>query len=275
MRADPESSWKAVLLIYAIDGALLGLFMIAVGVFSSALYAPDSPLHDFIPGALARNAVMGLGMGLTAFALITSPWGGRSGAHMNPAVTLAFLRLGRIRARHAAGYIAAQFLLGWLATVFIGYVVGPWFTGDPVRFAATMPGAWGAPAAFIAEFAMTFAMMMTILTVTNTKRFARYTVGFAGLLLFLYITFEAPVSGMSINPARTLASAIPSGEHRAIWLYFTAPIAGGLLAAEVFARGSCFPAAHCCKLNHQRREHCIHCRGDGPIDFDAHKNNPS
>ena len=70
--------------------------------------------------------------------------------------------------------------------------------------------------------------------VTNTPSIARYGGLFAGTLVFLYITFEAPLSGMSINPARTAASALPSGIWTGGWIYFVAPVLGMLLAAQVF-----------------------------------------
>lgn len=257
-------------LLYATDGALLGLFMISVGLFGSLLFAPASPVDDLIPAVLPRRALMGLAMGMTAITLVYSPLGARSGAHMNPAVTLAYLRLGRIRPGHAAGYIAAQFIFGLLGIALASAIIGPWFTGDPVHYAPTVPGPWGPFAAFAAEAAMAFVLMMTLLYVSNTKRLAAKTPLFAGLLVAVYITFEAPISGMSLNPARSLASAVPSGRLESLWVYFTAPVLGMVAAAEAFTRLPHMPAVHCCKLNHLGREVCVHCGCDGPIDFDAH-----
>src|SRR5262249_46732745 len=74
---------------YAIEALLLGLFMVSAGVVTTALEAPGSPLVAALPDAFARRALVGLGMGLTSVALVYSPLGGRSGAHMNPAVTLS------------------------------------------------------------------------------------------------------------------------------------------------------------------------------------------
>ncbi|MBA4120166.1 MAG: hypothetical protein C0513_05630 [Isosphaera sp.] len=270
MSSGATPSVRARLVLCVIDGALLGLFMSSVGVFAALMYAPESPVLRLFPGELARRALMGLAMGLTAIGLIYSPLGGRSGAHMNPAVTIAYVRLGRIRPALAAGYIAGQLALGTLGVVAIGLVVGPWFTDAPVRYAPTVPGKFGVAAAFAAELAMTFTLMLILLIVSNTKRLAAYTPVFAGLMVFLYITIEAPVSGMSINPARTLASAIASGEFSAIWVYLTAPVLGMLAAAELYTRLPRLPAVHCCKLNHLRHEACVHCGCDGPIDFGAH-----
>lgn len=89
------------------EAALLALFMVSAAAFTILLEHPRSPLHDPSAPAIGRRALGGLAMGVTAVALIYSRWGMRSGAHMNPAVTLAFLRLGKIAPAHAAGYIAA------------------------------------------------------------------------------------------------------------------------------------------------------------------------
>jgi aquaporin Z len=98
-----------------------------------------------------------------------------------------------------------------------------------------------------------------ILFVTNAPKLARYTGLFAGTLVALFISFEAPYSGMSINPARTVASALPSGVWTAGWIYFLAPIGGMLLAVEirrVLVRGA---QVACAKMNHHGNRRCIFC----------------
>src|SRR5207248_450193 len=92
--------------IYAIDGALLGIFMISACGFVTLLEHPASPVHQLIASSVARRALIGMAMGVTALCLIYSPWGKRSGAQLNPAMTLSFLRLRRLQAIDAAGYIA-------------------------------------------------------------------------------------------------------------------------------------------------------------------------
>src|SRR5689334_18283210 len=82
---------------YLIEAWALGTFMVSAGLVATALGSPRSPISGAIPSPLLRSALAGIAMGLTAIALIHSPWGKRSGAHMNPAVTLTFLRLGRVR----------------------------------------------------------------------------------------------------------------------------------------------------------------------------------
>jgi aquaporin Z len=102
-------------------------------------------------------------------------------------------------------------------------------------------------------------MMFMVLWSSNTPRLARFTGLFAGMLVFLYITFEAPYSGMSINPARTVASALPSGIWTASWLYFAAPIFGMFLAAETYSATVGLNQVTCAKLNHQTDRRCIFC----------------
>lgn len=257
--------------LWAADGLLLGLFMASVGIFAGLIFSPASPAAGVFTSDAQRSLAMGAAMGATLIALVYSPLGAFSGAHMNPAVTVAFLRLGRIRPIDAMGYIAAQLAGGLLGAVAIGAAVGPAFTDEPVRWAATTPGEFGIPAAFAAEFGMTLLLMLTVLTASNHASTARWTGLIAAAIVAAYITVESPVSGMSMNPARTLASALPSGVFDSIWIYFTAPVAGMLAAAEIFARLRCFPTAHCCKLNHQGP--CDHCGCDGPIRFHEHAPN--
>src|SRR5437868_2823841 len=116
--------------IYAIDGSLLGLFMISACTYGALLQHPSSPLRHAIESNTIRRGLGGLAMGLTAIALIYSPWGKRSGAQMNPAMTLSFLRLGRIKLLDAAGYIAAQFIGSLIGVMIMSAFLRPWLA-DP------------------------------------------------------------------------------------------------------------------------------------------------
>ena len=127
----------------------------------------------------------------------------------------------------------------------------------------TVPGKAGVAAAFVAEMAIACGMMLMVLFMTNTPKLARFTGLFGGTLVFLYITFEAPLSGMSINPARTVASAAPSGVWRAAWIYFAAPISGMLLAAELYHVLRKGARVACAKWNHDLRHRCIFCGHPG------------
>ena len=102
---------------YLMEGAGLGLFMISAAAITSLLEYPGSPFRQAFPDPVVRRILIGLAMGLTAIGIIYSPWGKRSGAHLNPSVTLTFLRLGKIQPTDAAFYILAQFVGGWIGLV--------------------------------------------------------------------------------------------------------------------------------------------------------------
>jgi aquaporin Z len=234
--------------------------MVSAGLFATLFEYPGSPVHQAIPDPVVRRVLIGLAMGLTAIAIIYSPWGKRSGAHLNPAVTLTFYRLGKVAFWDALFYILAQFVGATLGVLLVVALLSGAFTMAPVAYAATVPGPAGAWFAFAGEFVISLGMMLMVLFVTNTERLAKYTGVFAGTLVAFYIGVEAPLSGMSMNPARTFASAIPGGIWSGIWIYFTAPVLGMLTATLVYrlldARGR---GVHCAKLIHSEDTRCIHC----------------
>ena len=242
---------------YLIEAWGLGTFMLSAGFFGALLEYPGSPVHQAFPDPLLRRFWMGLAMGATAVALIYSPWGRRSGAHMNPATTLAFARLGKVRPRDTAFYMLAQFLGAAAGTTVVALVLRSAFLQPPVRAVATLPGPGGANTAFLAETAMTFVLLLVVLWVSNSARLHRYTGVFAGCLLATYITFEAPISGMSLNPARTMASAVWISAWDSLWVYILAPPLGMLLAAQVYVWTRGRQRVHCAKLNHHTSRRCI------------------
>jgi len=176
---------------------------------------------------------------------------------MNPATTLTFLWLGKIRPIDALFYIAAQFAGAITGVGFAGTLLGAWLSHPSVDYVATVPGRFGYSWAFVAEVGITFLLMSVILRVSNTPKLNRYTGLFAGLLVMTYISIEAPISGMSMNPARTLGSAFSAANWTAIWIYFTAPPLGMLLAAELYLRRHGRARVLCAKLHHDNRERCI------------------
>lgn len=244
---------------YAAEALGLGLFMLSACGFAVLLFHPASPGAAWPVPAFWRGALMGLAMGLTAVLNIYSPWGRRSGAHLNPAVTLAFWRMGKVRGADVPGYLAAQ-LAGGLAGVALALLFLGRLVADPaVNYVVTVPGPWGLGAAFAAELALSFTLLFVVLWTSSSARWARHTGVVAGLMVALFITFEAPVSGMSINPARTLASAAWSPGAEPLWPYFLAPVTGMAVAAWCFGRLSARRAAFCAKLDHDPRYHCIFC----------------
>jgi aquaporin Z len=104
-----------------------------------------------------------------------------------------------------------------------------------------------------------FILMAVILHVSNNSRFHKLTGVCAGLLVAAYITVEAPLSGMSMNPARTLASAVPARHWSDLWIYFTAPLIGMLSAAEIYLHTKGARQVGCAKLHHENNQRCIFC----------------
>ncbi len=240
---------------YLMEGALLGAFMISACGFGTLLGHPASPLRHALAGPLVARALMGLAMGGTAVALVYSPWGKQSGAHFNPAVTLAFYRLGKIEPWDATFYVLAQFLGGVAGVALAAAFLGATLAAPDVNYVVTVPGAAGVAAAFAGEAAISFGLMAAVLRASSSPRFGVFTGLVCGALVAAYITLEAPLSGMSMNPARTLASALPARTWTALWIYFAAPALGMLAAAESHLRRG--GAVRCAKLHHQNDKRCI------------------
>lgn len=252
MRAALSRHWPE----YLMEAAGLGVFMISACLFAALLEHPGSPVHHAIASPLARRMLMGLAMGLTAVSIIYSPWGQQSGAHLNPAVTLAFFRLGKIAPWDALFYALAQFTGGMVGIALMMTVLGAVVGHPSVNYVVTAPGAAGPWAALAVEAAISLGLMTTVLVASNTLPLARFTGLFAGALVALYIAAVAPISGMSMNPARTMASAVPAHLWAALWVYFVGPAAGMLLATELYRRVLAGPV-FCAKLHHQNARRCI------------------
>ena len=244
---------------YLIEAACLGLFMMSAFAFGTILEHPASPINEALPHPVFRRFLMGLAMGLTAIGIIYSPWGKQSGAHINPSTTLTFFRLGKVAKWDAIFYVIAQFIGGLIGALIASAALSTWVSHPAVHYVVTMPGAAGIAAAFVAEVAITFVLMTVILHISNNSRLHKLTGLCAGALVAIYITLEAPVSGMSMNPARTFASAVPAHYWTALWIYFTAPLAGMLLAAEAYVRTRGKEGVACAKLHHQNPTRCIFC----------------
>ncbi|MGH7961538.1 MAG: MIP/aquaporin family protein [Candidatus Binatia bacterium] len=242
---------------YLMEGAELGLFMISACAFVVLLEHPTSPLRQAIVDPFWRRVLIGMAMGVTAIAIIYSPIGKRSGAHFNPAVTLTFLLLGKVEPWDALFYVLAQFSGGVTGVFLAALILGDLVADPAVQYAVTIPGPQGAGVAFLAEVTMTFILMSVVLRVSNSARLARFAGLCAGALVATYISLEAPYSGMSMNPARTFASAFPAQLWTALWVYFTAPLLGMLLAAEVHLRQHGIHQVFCAKLHHHNNARCI------------------
>ena len=248
---------------YLMEASLLGAFMVSACLFGVLYGFPQSPVRRAIPSDFSRGLLGGLSMGLTALAIFYSPWGKQSGAHINPSVTLTFFRLGKIKFWDALFYIASQFAGAALGVLLVAQFLEREISHPAVRFAATTPGPRGPWAAFAAEFIIATGMMSAVLYFSNHHRLARFTGLFASILVATYITIEAPFSGMSMNPARSFGSALPSGIWDHFWIYLVAPPLGMIAASEFYLWRAGKIAVKCCKLHHDNDRRCIFCGANG------------
>jgi aquaporin Z len=246
---------------YLMEAGELGLYIFFACAFATLLQHPTSPVPHLIISDLSRRMFYGLAMGATVISIVMSPWGKQSGAHFNPGITLTFYRLGKVRLWDASFYGIGQFLGAISGIAVAKYVLQGAPAHEAVRYAITVPGVYGTAGAFVGELTISFILMITVLSVTNRGTLARYTPYFAGALVATFLTFEAPLSGMSMNPARTFGSAFQASYWHALWIYFTAPPLGMMAAAEVFLRVRGGVPPICAKLHHANDKRCIflHC----------------
>ena len=220
-----------------VDEALgLGLFMVSAGFFDALVYFPGLPLRHIITSGILRRFLVGMAMGLTALYIFKSRFGIQSGAYINPAVTLVRYRLGDINKTDSLFYIIFQFLGGSLGLYLVALIFPTWMRHPDVNYIITIPGEAGIAAAFFLEFLISFILITVVLFMGLKKQWDKYTPYVVACLITLFITFEAPFSGMSMNPARTFASAIVAGQWQSFWLYCTAPVLGMFAGEFVYLK---------------------------------------
>ena len=203
--------------------------MFSATFFDVLIDHPDLYIHSHIPYPIIRRALIGIFMGLTALYILNSPFGKKSGAHINPSVTLVQYRLGNISDKDALWYVVFQ-CLGGAAGMLVIYLLMPRLVMNPIiNYIVTKPGDAGISIAFILEFIISFVLMTTVLYTNSSKQLSKYTSWFVAVLIAVFITFEAPYSGMSMNPARSFASAIVANQWTGFWIYCFAPPLGMLM----------------------------------------------
>ena len=233
-----------------------GALMFCICLFGTILYSNASPMTRFALSRPESAAIMGMGVAGTTLLIIRSPFGRRSGAHFNPAITLTYLCLGRIHRWDALYYVAVQFS-GALCGVFIArQILGPALSSDPVRYVVTVPGSYGRGVAFISEFLLSALLMGVVLFATNHRTLARFSPFMVAAVTVLYFTICSSISGFSVNPARTFSSAIFAWIWWGIWIYFIAPFLGMLAAAGIYIRTFGPTRVYCAKVFHDLRSTC-------------------
>lgn len=221
---------------YIGEGIGLGLFMIAACFFDALIEYHGLPFRHMLASALLRRFLVGLAMGLTALYIFTSRFGKQSGAYLSPAVTIVRYRLGDIKKDDALFYTVFQ-LLGGTLGVYIVYLIFPvWMRSPEISYVITVPSKSGVLIAFLMEFLISFLLIAVVLFMGLKKKWNKYTAYVVSLLITVFITFEAPYSGMSMNPARTFSSAIIAGEWKYFWLYCTAPVLGMLVGELIYRK---------------------------------------
>ena len=204
---------------YLMEAGEIALYMFLICTFATLLLHPTSPLHHLITSGLFRRALTGFLVASVVVAIMMTPWGKQSGGHFNPAITLTFYRLGKLAFWDAFFHVAAQFAGAAGGAGIAVFVLRDAPKNPSVCYAVTTPGIFGNAGAFAGEVTISFVLMTGILFGSNREAVARYTPYLVGLLYVMFITFEAPLSGMSMNPARTFGSAFSAGYWQAFCTY--------------------------------------------------------
>ncbi len=221
--------------LYLIEAWGLGMFMISASLFTILFQHPDLKLVTLISSGFLRRMLTGIAMGATAVGIINSPWGRRSGAHINPSVTLTMLFLKKIKIPDVVFYILFQIIGGTLGVYLTAVLLPAYMQHPSVAYVVTVPGKAGITGAVTGESIIGFMMMFVTLFTSNHRTLKNLTGYITGILIVSFVTFESPFSGFSMNPARTLASAIPSGVWLAWPLYMFVPPVSMLSAAVCYS----------------------------------------
>jgi aquaporin Z len=247
--------------LYVDEGAELAIFMISACFFTVWLFDPALPIVHLLPSSALRRLLMGISMGATAVLIIRSPMGKRSGAHFNPAITFTYFRLGKIDKWDASFYVVSQFIGGICGVGLSALCLRSSLALPTVDYAVTVPVVtvprWdGIADAFCAEYFMAALLMLVVLWFSNRPPLAQYTSYLVGVLIVFYVFIFAPVSGFSINPARTTGSAVFAHVWTAVWLYFVAPVLGMMTSAQIYLRAYGIESVLCAKLHPDPKYPC-------------------
>ena len=208
-----------------------------IGTFALVFAGTGAIVINHVSHGAITHAGIALTFGLIVLAMIYT-FGDVSGAHLNPAVTLGFFVAGRMPGREVFPYIAAQLIGATLASA----VLRGLFPEHP-DLGATLP-AGSERQSFILEFILTAILMLVILSVSTSAKEKGITAGIAiGSVIALEAMFAGPISGASMNPARSFAPAVISGHLEHLWLYLVAPTLGAC-SATLLCR--CVREPGCC-----------------------------
>jgi aquaporin Z len=238
------------------EGTELGSLMLSICICGSFLYSSESPLNYLALSRGIKSLLMGTAIAMTTLLIIYSPFGRRSGAHVNPAVTLTFLWLRRIHHWDAACYVVAHFAGAVVGVATAHQILGMRLSSAPVWYLVTLPGIHGRTVAFIAEFVSSALLMGIVLYASNHRRLARYSPLLVALFTIVYFGLCSSISGFSVNPARTFSSALFARIWEGIWIYFSAPCLGMLASAGIYINRMGSNRVYCAKVFHDRQSSC-------------------
>jgi aquaporin Z len=219
--------WPLLLSEFIGTALLLGVGL-SIVIFD---FGHGSPMLRWIPSNSVRRALTGFLFGSVGGSIALSSIGKRSGAHINPVVTLAFRLRGTISTPLAAGYILAQLSGAVLGSVPL-LLWGP--VGKSVAFGATLPSVkYGSLNAALGEVGTTFVLVVALFSVLGVERIRKFTPLLFPPLYGIMVWLEAPLSGTSTNPARSLGPAVVSGDWHGFWVYIVGPFVGCIIALTV------------------------------------------
>ena len=228
-------SLKKNYILFLQEGFGLFIFMISACFFDGFLEHKKSFFHLQISNPHYRLVIMAIAMGFTALFIFLSPLTAPSGAFINPSVTIMRWRLGQLSLENTIWYSVFQTVGGLSAVYLMVVFMGNILTDSPVNYAVTVPGEnvqlWEAIGS---ETLSAFFMIAMVLFFSDSEKLKKSVPYLAALLVGVYVYFDGPISGFGMNPARTLASAIPAGIYTDFWIYMLCPTLGMLLAAELY-----------------------------------------
>jgi aquaporin Z len=249
-----STGWHPVDSLCELGGTAVQLFLGfgIVAVFES----PSSPVPAHL-GSGVRLLIIGACFGLFAAGVALSPIGRRSGAHLNPIVTLAFALRGHTPPLDAVGYCVAQALGALVAAAAFAGLWGDWASSVGTARTAPEPSlpAWGVVGI---EAALTLGLVTTILVMVSGRRTARWTPAVVTAALAGLVWAGARHTGASMNPARTLGPDLVSGSYPVLWAYFAGPALGALAAVALYWLGSGERHTLTAKLFHDERYPSVH-----------------
>lgn len=198
-----------------------------LGTFIMVFAGTGAIVINGLSGGVIGHAGIALTFGLVVLAMIYT-FGDISGAHLNPAVTVAFAAARRFPWKEVPLYLGAQLAGAFAASGLLKFLLP-----GPGTLGATLP-AGSASQSFVLEVVLTAILMLVILSVSTGSKEKGITAGIAiGAVVGLEAMFAGPISGASMNPARSLAPALVSGHLEHLWLYPAATVLGALLAVPL------------------------------------------